>query len=404
MDCDHAESASPFGKLPQELLDNVISYLNPPAPSLSRVQDEPSYDITTGPRILKAASMVCKRWRRASIPSLFKNSRFFVDNLDCLIGKQASRYFEFLEKYNLEHIVQSFVFCVKHSPVVPIPSDTHTSAPQLSSFWSMLFRIINPSDFILVARPEHLGLLIGYDATSDDAWMFKMDYHLLYLHCPATEPRVGRPVDRGRYLTSNLLHQKPWTSLLLNEGSFIDVFHQYEYFHRRPASVIQGLLGGYRITSGGASRLLETLIPPSITELSYVALFPVFTHFASLITKLPRLDKLYVQITPKPDNDILKNKELMQSLDSRDLWMERNHCYTGIMRQLFDHSEVGNFRHLKVFESGDATDVDAWNMAVQFVESQGGWAIERPGVFVKKPEGSGQDNEAAQTSTALSVS
>lgn len=65
------------------------------------------------------------------------------------------------------------------------------------------------------------------------------------------------------------------------------------------------------------------------------------------------------------------------------------------MRELFNSPPAGNFLHLKKFESGDAADVDAWNMAVEYVKRAGnGWRIAAEGVFERsenaflvKPEG-----------------
>lgn len=73
----------------------------------------------------------------------------------------------------------------------------------------------------------------------------------------------------------------------------------------------------------------------------------------------------------------------MQRLDVNDLWMERNHCYSMVMRELFTEPPAGNWGRLREFQSGDAADVDAWQLAVGFVERVGGWRVERPGVFVK---------------------
>jgi hypothetical protein len=102
-----------------------------------------------------------------------------------------------------------------------------------------------------------------------------------------------------------------------------------------------------------------------------------------------------------------------------DAGMQRNTCYSLIMRQMlangtdddhngwFDFQDpdpesdaaldaddgssthrrrhgTQNWRHLKEFESGDAADQEAWDMAVQYVNmSRSGWRVESQGVFVK---------------------
>lgn len=59
------------------------------------------------------------------------------------------------------------------------------------------------------------------------------------------------------------------------------------------------------------------------------------------------------------------------------------------MPKLFDSSSsAGNWRHLQVFESGDAADRESWDMAVEYVRHFGAeWTVEREGVFVKRQPG-----------------
>lgn len=66
------------------------------------------------------------------------------------------------------------------------------------------------------------------------------------------------------------------------------------------------------------------------------------------------------------------------------------------MPKLFDSSSsAGNWRHLQVFESGDAADRESWDMAVEYVRHFGAeWMVEREGVFVKRQPGE-EENGAA---------
>ena len=100
----------------------------------------------------------------------------------------------------------------------------------------------------------------------------------------------------------------------------------------------------------------------------------------------------------------------MQYLDPNDMWLERNSCYAYIMRELFNSPPSGNYRYLREFESGDAADVDAWEMAVEYVKrAGGGWRVEKPGVFVKdmelaeKQKGTRPELEEGQVPSLLSV-
>ena len=109
------------------------------------------------------------------------------------------------------------------------------------------------------------------------------------------------------------------------------------------------------------------------------------SHFSSLTRNLPRLDSLYVQLVPR--NNILEMPSRMAQVEMEDLWMERNSCYALLMRELFNAPPIGNFKHLQVFESGDAADKDAWNMAVEYIKRAGnGWQVAGEGVFERNPE------------------
>ncbi len=130
-------------------------------------------------------------------------------------------------------------------------------------------------------------------------------------------------------------------------------------------------------------------------------MFTMSHHFRFLTTNLPKLDRLYVQIVPR--TDILHNAGRMAQVESEDLWMERNSCYALLMRELFNSPPTGHYKYLKYFESGDAADVDAWNMAVEFVKRSGnGRSVAGEGVFEKKsdglvPEPEGSDHTESPT-------
>lgn len=134
------------------------------------------------------------------------------------------------------------------------------------------------------------------------------------------------------------------------------------------------------------------LVPDTVVDFNYIAIFPLSSHFEMLLRHLPKVDRLFVQLTPRPGNRILEEEDEMKHIDPADLWMERNTSYSSLVRELtFDSAGVGhsvNWSSLKVFESGDAADKEAWEMAVQFVERSGasGWKVEREGVFAKYDE------------------
>lgn len=106
------------------------------------------------------------------------------------------------------------------------------------------------------------------------------------------------------------------------------------------------------------------------------------SHFSNITRKIPRIDRLYVQLVPR--NNILDDKFKMKQVEAQDLWMERNRCYALLMRELFNTPPEGNYRYLKIFESGDSADKEAWDMAVEYVKRANvGWKVAEEGVFVR---------------------
>lgn len=129
----------------------------------------------------------------------------------------------------------------------------------------------------------------------------------------------------------------------------------------------------------------------TIVEISYIGIFPLSTHFITLVQHLPPLERLYVQLVPR--NNILNDRKEMEHLDMDDLWSERDRCYEAVVPKLFGDvadpmgamSEMGNWRSLKEFETGDTMDSDVWGMAIKYAAMGfGQWRMEGEGRFVKR--------------------
>jgi len=315
--------------------------------------------------------------------------------------------------------------------------------------WELLFSLMDPRTITLIASPQMLASLLSRMLFLGDAWSFSRDLiHILSLsreskssnvHLPPAptspdppgQPSSSSTASRPPPVTadnpscthsrkpsppSSLFTIRPWTHLLLNEGSSTRVYKTYEFFLRRPPSILGALLGCEEHPND------TPLIPPTLISFAYVAIFPLSSHFNTLVAFLPRIERLFVQLVPR--NDILLDPSEMRNVQSSDLWMERNSCYGLIMRELLvdftaghnedDNSDAdsdnnteepngqptphSNWRYLKVFESGDAADREAWDMAVQYVRmSQTEWTVERDGVFVRGPRPTGSNDDGNQS-------
>lgn len=292
----------------------------------------------------------------------------------------------------------------------------HDSSTEDSNWlWERIFDVMDPRRLTIIALPRMLASLLSRMLYKGDTWRFKDQYHILSLERdgktlasgakwggtmqgaepeatespgPSKRPNCSSQPKRVR---TKLFTIRPWTSILLNEGSSTQVYKQYEFFHMRPPSILGSLLGCEEFPND------EPLIPPTVRSLAYVAIFPLSSHFNSLVRHLPPLDRIFVQLVPR--NDILEDPEEMRNIQMADLWMERNTCYGLIMRELFadpetdsddDDSDAGRangWKELSVFESGDAADQEAWEMACVYVRMSGAaWSVEGDGILVRRSE------------------
>lgn len=471
--------------LPAELLLHILTYLDSPAPSDHRLHDQPHVDMLRCPgdprsQTLKNISCVSRRWRAVVLPLLFRHTVWSCDRLD-LMRAQASQAaaschppsaaggaippLSFLRETGLASRVESLTLVVTDAretsgpaagdigtyrrgdgsghygyspePLSPLPWGSPRPARGGSErdlvfnedgnwLWDLVFGLVRPSRFTLVASPRMLASLLARMLFLGDEWSFGQNHHVLSLsigdepmettdgvdssrvESPGREDRnsledgnllegegtgTSPPSSSSSFSSGSLLNRprptpctlftiRPWTSLLLNEGSSTRVYKTYEYFHKRPPSLLGALLGA------GPSPNDSPLVPPTCRELRYVGIFPLSSHVGTLVALLPRVERLFVQLVPR--NDILLDRGEMGHLDMDDLWAERNAAYGKIIAKMLDGSDAaGNWRHLGEFESGDAADRESWELAVGFVEARRDstdWRVEREGVFVKRKD------------------
>ncbi|WYZ41271.1 hypothetical protein EsH8_V_000166 [Colletotrichum jinshuiense] len=403
--------------LPNEILSQIFSHLDRPAPSDSRLHDQPSSFMLENiffDRELKTISLVCKRWRGAVLPLLFRHVVWTVDRFELPLmeetGNPASaiNFLEFIRANNLTNYVNTLSMFVEDA-MGSISMEGASSAELMESgfankasysedynwLWRTIFEHIDPIRLTIIASPRVLAQLLSRMLFLGDAWNFSMPQHILSLSrkdrntpvinyksttTPSSRQSSGSGSPRQKLIPCDLFTVRPWHALLLNEGSSTRVYKTYEFYLKRPPSILGALLGGEEFPND------ESMIAPSIRDFSYVGIFPLSSHFNTLIQNIPRLDRLFVQLVPR--NDILQDTDEMRNVDTADLWMERNTAYSMLFRELFDSDPDSPWLELKVFESGDAADKEAWDMAVQFVQFSGvrGWKVESEGVFVRDGE------------------
>ncbi|KAJ9144923.1 F-box domain-containing protein [Pleurostoma richardsiae] len=447
---------SPIDSLPTEILAQVFYFLDSPAPSDSRLHEQPGVAMLKAGYVppLKIVSLVSRRWRCSVLPLLFQNVVFALGRWDRLLAAweqdpcSALPCLEFLRVNRLEIYVRTVTLIVEDSmdSIYGVRGDTGrhdangehpvggrnwehdaTHNGDNNWLWLLFFDALDPLRLTIIAPPRALASLLSRMLFLDDAWSFEMPHHVLSLSredrlikgpigTAVETSSVGRPlttttitsfpfpqvvpdrsspgcVQNRRRFPCQLFSLRPWTSLLLNEGSSMRVYATYEFFLKRPPSMLGALLGSEEYPNDVG------LVPSTVRSLSYVGIFPLSSHFNTLVQHLPRVDRLFVQLVPR--NDILKDRDEMKHIDPSDLWMERNTCYSLLMRELFDNTQRGNWAYLRELESGDAADRETWHMGVQYLRVSGGrgWRVEREGVLIKRDDGDEQTSGGDLTPT-----
>ncbi|CAL3972517.1 unnamed protein product [Diplocarpon coronariae] len=433
--CTISEPASTsIQSLPNELLSHILENLDVQPPSATALYVEPHFALTRSiDSPLKAASLVSKRWREASKPVLFRCTQFTVPDPGiaksrrALITEQLKPYLDFITSNSLQKAVRSFALVVEDKEVTDT-SEGPRKLDEFASFWSSIFETVDPVTILIVAAPQALGALTSCHVYLEDAWNFDCPCHYLLLQRPSDllgenkatgsppkllEPQevnepfesVAGPVPLDQFheadeipraSSSALFDIRPWSKLLLNEGSFIRAYRTYEFWLRVAPSILSDLVG-----AGTPNHI--AYISPTIRDFSYIGMFPMLRHFCVLAEHLPRLDRLFVQLVPR--NDILGQANKMLQIEAQDLWMERNAAYAALMREMFSTPPSPNYRHLRVFESGDAADREAWLTAVEYVKHVGqGWEVAGDGVLVRDPKNrEATEDEDGDESSTLSV-
>ncbi|PKS07726.1 hypothetical protein jhhlp_006334 [Lomentospora prolificans] len=391
-----------FTSLPTELHFQILSYLDVDPPSYSRFTNRPTPHMleSESERPLKNASEVNKKWRSVALPLLFRHTIWrlqpyrLIQLSDCTNPRDI-RLIKFLIDHNICDRIDSMVLLVEppldDDDEVDIQPPPEALLANCEILWDTLFSVIDPLRFTIISRPARFGLLLAIPLDFREYWSYGSHEHILSFSRDSrfvTPPPQLPASDSVLSIRSKLFTIRPWTATLLNEGCNLGVYRTYDHHRKHPPSILSALLSGPH-TAGLHTFLADRpLLAPSVQDFSYIAEFPIADHFLKLVQHLPLLRRLYVQLVPKPH--ILKDDYEMRNIDPRDLWMERNASYAALMTSLFTWTPSTNWRSLRVFESGDTADKQAWDMAAHFVlhAQTKKWAIEREGVFVwEEPDG-----------------
>ncbi|KAJ5188715.1 hypothetical protein N7472_007729 [Penicillium cf. griseofulvum] len=324
--------ASPLELLPNELLDQIISYLSTEPPSFRQVHHTPSLELTQSPtKDLKHLELCSRRLFQLVRPVLFTHVRLNLHD--------ESEFHSFMIKSDLCQNVTSLVAIMDETP-------DHQVDP---FWWRRVLRYLDPRRVLVIGPPLFIGNTLASPINDGHQWAFDMPLQILLLEREC-KPRDPSQLPDLENFTS-LLASRPWTSMTFNESSSLKSYNHYEYF----LSCVPSVLAEWG-TSGirGSTRSLQRpidlpILLHGLTYFSYTAVFPFYNHsqiVLDAIVRMHRLRRLDVRLAPLQDNHITE-LEQRGSMDPNDPWMELTTSYSLIgftMNKLPD---------LKEFRCGD---------------------------------------------------
>ncbi|KAI0389853.1 hypothetical protein F5Y17DRAFT_462354 [Xylariaceae sp. FL0594] len=417
-------------KVPTEILLNILEFLDGPAPSEYRLHEEPSQDMfSQSSTPLKTASLVSRTWRILVLPALFRHVLWkpMVSSLSAFTLNPIP-LLRFLKENDLARHTVSFTLVIEFEDPIAIEYQVTPKirTVDLEWLWDRLFSVLDPLRFTILARPSTLAALLSRILYLDDAWTFEIPFHILSLAragrgagLPTSVPVGEAEIEDATIDTASagqtavqlitppnrthafrprpreappcpLFTMRPWTSVLLNEGSSIKIYRAHEYLVRQPPSMLGVLLGCEERPND------KPLIPSTVVDFNYIAIFPYASHLYTLLDNLPRLDRLFLQVTPRPPrpfDGIRDDEDQMRYTDPRDLINERDAIYEAVVQGLIVEPDpltpltpsMSNWGRLRVFESGDRPYRDLWERAVPILarsEVQA-WKAAEEGVLVR---------------------
>ncbi|KAI9715341.1 MAG: hypothetical protein M1812_005986 [Candelaria pacifica] len=393
--------------LPNELLDNILSFLDKPPPSITFEYHDPEKVVSPHTSSdLKVLSVISHKWRCLTLSRLFKYVRLHLNTLhsfldlallhttkrhrENLVCDDLSRpLIEFLETNSLQHHVFNLLIDTgslsgneidvqeqwetwkQEDPLEEFP---YTARLCVRLLWRFSFPSLGTPSITMVAPPRSLAFLAGSKFRSRDDWAFDMPFHSIrFEREPASSVDAMPQTHEG---LSKLINAQPWTSLSLNEGSFIKAYSTYEYFVKTPASILDNI----------PKRLEEHDIRSTLTSLTYTAIFPFSNHVnrvLRLAKACPRLEYLRMQLAPCVKNKILEDKDKVGKADIADMWMEMDSAYKLTARAIINMGKEASLKRYQSLDYAIKGLRDTLHTNMMSADKLWGWRFYGDGLWVR---------------------
>ncbi|KAJ5390288.1 uncharacterized protein N7496_001356 [Penicillium cataractarum] len=353
---------SSLERLPTELLDLIISYLDIEPPSYTQLHPEPDPNITVVEHTsLKHLYQSCSCLATLVRPYLFAHARVVLDY-------EPSEFYSFVREWNLARYIKSITVLVSDKDL----------PRQVTGIWlNKIFECIDPLRITILAPPRIIGEALQTPIDEQHGWAFDIDQQILQLE----KSSYGNVSGYQPPPSENVLCARPWTSLSFNEGSSLKAYNHYEYFSSHVPSFLSQwghedppmqLPAEMHDSFGG------------IESLSYTAIFPFYNHVENVnivMRLMPRLRVVTVQLAPDENNHATE-LEQRGSMDPNDPWMELESAYSILGFNIQAKSSVEEFRSRDFHVEAVRPDLES-----ALREQLAGWTHDDRGNWRRPPSG-----------------
>jgi hypothetical protein len=349
--------------LPNELLDQIISYLSTEPPSFGQLHHAPSLKLThSSTKDLKHLTLCSSRLLQLARPCLYKHVRLNLED--------ERDFHSFMLESNLGRDVTSIV----------VTGNGFSDRPADPFWWRQVLRYLDPELVVVIAPPPFIGNTLGTPIMNAHSWAFEIELQILVLQ---RECKVGdSPQLPDLEPCTSLLASRPWTSMSFNESSSLKSYHHYEYFLSTVPSIL-GEWGANLIRGGRQLSQLQTDLPAllsGLTYFSYTAVFPFFNHsqiVLDAILGMQNLERLDIRLAPCPGNHVTE-VEQRGPMDPNDPWMELATSYSLVGFTVNKMKSLKEFRCYDLHVDAIRDDLLA---ILDDVIGDGGWVHDGKGVW-----------------------